>query len=190
MNKLKLVEELSLLNKEMLDQVEFFETLGEEKLKLRCSENSWSVLECMEHLNRYAAFYVPEITRVLGQNKPANETVFKSNWLGDYFVHSVAPKEKLNTMKTFKVMDPQNDNLDIKVLFQLKNYLIQMDELLNKAKNYSFSKIKTRISISKWIKIKLGDTFRVVIYHNQRHFNQMYRVIKDLEKNGSFHKVV
>jgi len=37
-------------------------------------------------------------------------------------------------------------------------------------------KTKTAISISKWIKLKLGDTLRVVIYHNQRHMAQAKRI--------------
>jgi hypothetical protein len=48
--------------------------------------------------------------------------------------------------------------------------------LLDKAKNVSLGKTKTGISISKLIKLKLGDTFRFVIYHNIRHIEQAKRV--------------
>ena len=39
------------------------------------------------------------------------------------------------------------------------------------------NKIKTAISISKWIKLKLGDTFRVVVYHNERHIKQANKIL-------------
>lgn len=44
------------------------------------------------------------------------------------------------------------------------------------ARNKDLGKIKTSISISKWIKLKLGDTFRVIIYHNERHIVQANKI--------------
>ena len=41
------------------------------------------------------------------------------------------------------------------------------------------NKTRIPISINKWIKIKLGDTFRFVIYHNERHIQQAKRVLKE-----------
>ena len=43
-------------------------------------------------------------------------------------------------------------------------------------------KTKTAISISKLIKLRLGDTFRVLIYHNERHIKQAERAIKEASK--------
>ncbi|MEO9077333.1 MAG: DinB family protein, partial [Gelidibacter sp.] len=34
----------------------------------------------------------------------------------------------------------------------------------------------TAISISNLIKLKVGDTFRVVVYHNERHLVQANRI--------------
>jgi len=51
----------------------------------------------------------------------------------------------------------------------------QMIQLLNDAENVNLNKVKTSISISKFIKLKLGDTFRFVIYHNLRHIEQAKR---------------
>ena len=53
----------------------------------------------------------------------------------------------------------------------------QILALLDQAKGVNLDQIKTGISLTKWIKIKLGDTFRVLIYHNQRHIKQAERVI-------------
>ncbi len=53
----------------------------------------------------------------------------------------------------------------------------QMLDLLDKAKLVDLSKTKTTISISKLIKWKLRDTFKMVIYHSVRHFVQAKKVI-------------
>jgi uncharacterized protein (DUF2249 family) len=50
-----------------------------------------------------------------------------------------------------------------------------MLELLEIARSKNLNRIRTSISISKLIKLKLGDTLRVVIYHNGRHLQQALR---------------
>lgn len=46
------------------------------------------------------------------------------------------------------------------------------------AQQVSLNKTKTGISISTWIKLKLGDTFKVVIYHNKRHIVQALKALE------------
>ena len=62
--------------------------------------------------------------------------------------------------------------LDIKAIDKFLEQQHQLLEILKIAKTKDLNKIKTAISISKWIKLKLGDTLRVVIYHNKRHIAQ------------------
>ncbi len=49
--------------------------------------------------------------------------------------------------------------------------------LLEQSRDTNLTKIKTSISISKWIKLRLGDTFRIVIYHNLRHITQVKKIL-------------
>ena len=81
-------------------------------------------------------------------------------------------------MKTFKVMNPAGSKLDRKVLEKFIGQQKTTLELLEKAAMVSLTKTKTSISISSWIKLRLGDTLRVVIYHNQRHLVQAAKVMK------------
>jgi hypothetical protein len=69
-------------------------------------------------------------------------------------------------------MNPSNSKLTIKTLEKFINHQHKIIELLNHAKTVNLDKTKTSISFSKLIKIRLGDAFRVVIYHNQRHIKQ------------------
>lgn len=89
------------------------------------------------------------------------------------------PKEKLNTMKTLKTMNPIHSNLDKGVVNTFIKQQKKMLELLEEAQYIDLEKTKTNISISKLIKLKLGDTFRFVIYHNQRHVEQIKRILTD-----------
>jgi len=152
----------------------------ENELNFRTSENSWSALECLAHLNRYGNFYIPEITRRISASKTSAQPIFTSGILGNYFANSMLPKEKLNTMKTFKSMNPIHSQLNKSTVNEFISQQQQILELLEKAKNIDLNRTKTGISISSWIKLKLGDTFRFVINHNLRHLVQAERVLKNI----------
>lgn len=149
---------------------------SEEQLNYKQHAESWSILECLEHLNLYGRFYLPEIERCIRKGKGKKENVFKSGWLGNYFANSMLPKEKLNKMKTFKNMNPLNSKLDKRVIDDFISQQQKMLRLLEESRKVSLNKTRTAISISKLIKLKLGDTFRFVIYHNQRHMAQANRI--------------
>jgi hypothetical protein len=151
--------------------------LGEERLNKRPAPESWSALECIEHLNYYGDFYLPEIAQRMAQSSYPPKAIFKSGWLGNYFAKSLLPKEQLNAMKTFKSMDPMGSTLDSSVLSTFLQQQVETLSLLERAKDVDLNKTKTAISISKLIKLRLGDTFRVLIYHNQRHVMQAERAL-------------
>lgn len=88
----------------------------EEELNFRISQDSWSSLECLEHLNRYGDFYIPEISNRIAASKTTPSVVFKSGILGNYFANMMLPKEKPNTMKTLKAMNPIHSQLNKRVV--------------------------------------------------------------------------
>lgn len=181
-NNMKIKSEALILDliersRQMINKAESLKNNTDAALNYKTDAKSWSVLECLEHLNLYGRFYLPEIAGRIKETTSKKEADFKSGWLGNYFAKSMLPKEKLNKMKTFKSMNPINSNLDRTVIDSFINQQTEMLELLNKARSVSLNKTKTGISISKWIKLKLGDTFRFVIYHNQRHMIQAEKVL-------------
>lgn len=178
MNTDYLMQELLELTRDNLNTAENFKAISLDELNYKPEPQSWSVLECIEHLNRYGDFYIPEITKKIASSKFKNTNSFKSNWLGRYFVKSVSYASEIKKMKTFKSMNPIGSNLNINTLDKFIKQQHQFLDLLNKAKNVNLDKTKTAISISKWIPLKLGDTFRVVIYHNERHIMQARNILK------------
>lgn len=178
MKSLDLLEELMNCTHENIGAVRTLQSLPIEQLSAKHHANSWSALECIEHLNRYGDFYIPEISQRLSASPFPKSTRFKSGLLGNYFAKSMLPKENLNTMKTFTSMNPLNSTLNKDVLITFMRQQEQMLELLSLAKNADLIRIKTSISISKWIKLRLADTLRVVIYHNVRHVIQAKKAVE------------
>lgn len=130
----------------------------------------------------YGDFYLPEIENKIKNSKTQSAQEFKSGFLGNYFAQSMLPKEKQNKMKTFKDKNPLNAKLDKTVLDRFINQQTKLLYLLNQSKNIDLNKVKTAISITKWIQLKLGDTFQFYVNHIIRHLNQIDR-IQTLLKN-------
>lgn len=171
----QLFDELKKITEENIQFVENILNETDKKLNFRLSEKSWSILECLEHLNRYSKFYIPEISKRIKNSDTKSTEIFNSGILGNYFAKSMLPKEKLNTMKTFKSMNPIHSTLDKSVLNEFITQQKQMMHLLIEAESIDLNKVKTSISITNLIQFKLGDTFRFVIYHNLRHIEQAKR---------------
>lgn len=177
-NSNQLIEDLLERTRKNINKAEDLKNREVSLLNWRSTKESWSVLECIEHLNLYGDYYLPECERVMELSHHISDKNFKSGWLGNYFAQSMLPKEKLNKMKTFKDKNPINSQLTKSTL---DRFILQQQktlDLLHIARNKNLGKIKTGISISKWIKLKLGDTFRVVIYHNDRHMVQIDNILQ------------
>ena len=154
-----LIEDLIEKTKEVINGAERYNQLPIDKLNWKPSAEKWSVLECLEHLNLYGDFYIPEIQhRIQKSTKIQGEQIFKSGLLGNYFANSMLPKEQLNKMKTFKSMNPVGSQLDIATLEKFIRQQKQILDLLSQARQTDLMKTKTSISISNWIKLRLGDT--------------------------------
>lgn len=175
----KLIQNLIEKTRININKAEKFNSYSNEKLNWRVEENSWSILECFKHLNLYGDFYIPEIKKAIESSKTQDKGNFKSGMLGNYFANSMLPKEKLNKMKTFNDKNPIGNKLDKKTI---ENFILQQKKilnLLNKSREINLNKTKTAISISKLIKLKIGDTFRVVVYHNERHLVQAQKILDE-----------
>lgn len=174
-----LVSELIELTKQNINHVEALNQPPLYAINKKAGKTIWSALECIEHLNLYGDYYLPEIEQRILKSKTDPNTYFKSGILGNYFAKSMLPKAPLKTMQTFKDKNPNGSLLDKTTL---ERFIAQQEktlELLDKAQHVSLNKTKTSISLSKWIKLKLGDTFRVVIYHNKRHIVQALKALEN-----------
>jgi hypothetical protein len=168
----KLIKDLIESTRENLNQVEKFKECSDQALNYKENASSWSILECIEHLNLYGDYYLPEMEDNIANSKHEATAIFKSGVLGNYFAKQMLPKEGMKKMEAPKDKNPSGSQLEKSVIERFIKQQHKMLELLNKARHVSLTKTKTAISISKLIKLRLGDTFRFVIYHNQRHLAQ------------------
>ncbi len=179
----ELIKDLSIQIESQISFVNQLKNISDDILNYRSSSDRWTILENIEHLNRYGDFYVPEFQRVLSHTQKSINIaeVYKSGWLGNYFANMMLPDT--SKQNTFKSMNPIHVALDKDVLTKHLQQLKQIMNILDQAKTSNLSKIKCNISISRWIKLRLGDTLRVVIYHQNRHHHQINDILKSAKLN-------
>ncbi|MDN5204923.1 DinB family protein [Fulvivirgaceae bacterium BMA10] len=176
----QLIEKLLDLTRQAKDSTNKFKELQPATVSFRPSPNEWSILECLEHLNLYGDYYLPEIETQLLKSEAIEETpYFKSGILGDYFVSAVKA-DNGKKMKALKYMDPSNLELSITTIDRFLKQLNTLESLLEQSRKVNLSKVKTAVTLSRFIKIRLGDTLRFLVYHNERHIVQAERVLKKI----------
>ncbi len=176
-DKIALIEELLAIVENASNQIKQLKELPIGKLNFKKDATSWSVLECLEHLNLYGDFYLPEIQKqILASKKTDPSGIFKSGIIGNYFANLMKVQNgKAKKMKSPKDKNPAGSALTITTIDRFLKQQELLKSLLMQAKNVDLTKNKTSISISKMIKLRLGDTFRFFVYHIERHVVQAGR---------------
>ncbi|MCD6063877.1 MAG: DinB family protein [Flavipsychrobacter sp.] len=175
---------------EILATTETVRSIDSATLNRQPALGKWSAAQIIEHLNSYNRYYLPEMEKALNVGKAANvkfARVFKAGWFGNYFTNMMLPKaggKIANKMNAPKDHVPLPDLNAEKVIAEFINGQEKLLQLLQSAAKTDVGRLKVPISISRFIKLKLGDTFRFVIAHQQRHFVQLANTL-DAVKGGS-----
>jgi hypothetical protein len=184
----------ALLNdlKSCVDRIESdFDSLLESNdlthLQYATAENKWSAIECIEHLNMTGRYYLPKMEEALEKGIAkgiSSKSVFKSGFMGNYMYNSMKPKsgEIQNKVGTFKSINPQvkykKATMDAnKVCENFRMQLNTFRELLDKAAQTDINKLKVPSLLGPILMLKLGDVFRFLLAHIDRHLIQAKNAI-------------
>lgn len=153
------------------DSLMQFKTMNATQLNYRRNANSWSILECLEHLNLYGDFYLPEMEQAILKSKTSSQVVFKSGLLGNYFAELMRA-EKGKKMASPKDKNPIHSTLNETTIARFEKQTERLKHILQLSEKVNLNTVKCSISLSRFIKLKLGDTLRFYIYHIDRHIKQ------------------
>lgn len=178
-----LIEELLYTIDRAISTVTGFRELSEKDLNAKSDPGRWSILECLEHLNLYGDFYLPEMEKQLLQGARADENkIFKSGVIGNYFANLMKANDgKIKKMKSPKDKNPINSKLSVLVIDRFLKQAKKLKLLLNQGRTVDLGKTKVPIFLTKMVKLKLGDTFRFYVYHIERHILQAQKNVKPVE---------
>lgn len=184
MTQHELLNDLIQRAEKFIAQAEAYKQMPNELLNWRENDEKWSILQCVEHLNLYGDFYLPEFERrIIAAKKVKGDRPHKGGWYAERTANSMLPKaEKLtNKMNTFKNRNPNYSSVSITVLDRFIKQQQQMIHLMEQAKQVDVNRVKCNLTLP-LLKFNLGSTFKFIAYHNERHFWQANNVAKAVKK--------
>ena len=90
-----------------------------------------------------------------------------------------AKNGKIVKMKTPADKNPNGSALTITTLERFLKQQDYLKLLLDQSRTLNLTTTKVPISISKIIRLRLGDTFRFLVFHIERHVHQAQNVVMD-----------
>lgn len=177
MTNQELLDELLLLTNQHITQLQVIKELTKEQLNYSPSSEQWNMLQCMEHLNHYFNFYLPQFITATKLNSNTSTPLFKSGFIGGYFASMLLYKENQKQISSPKITNPIGKEITIDVMSTFENNLIELKETLARMPLSVLNNKTITTMFSNWYKLKVGDGLRIVIYHNDRHFHQMNKLM-------------
>ncbi|MBD2769786.1 DinB family protein [Hymenobacter sp. BT664] len=146
---------------------------------------AWSILECLEHLNRYSRYYNPRLAQALAQQPgPTAEAAVGYSWLGRKFIGMMAPGSTKKA-KTLKHMNPQGSRLGREVLAEFTQQQEHLLDLLARAQQADLNRKAVPVEFLKLLRMRLGEAFEFVVLHEQRHVQQALRAKASLRTEAA-----
>lgn len=157
------------------------EKYSQEALGQSPAEGKWSVAQVLDHLNGYNRYYLAAIEAQLDKPVlPHAQETFRAGWLGEYFTKLMlppAPGKKTVKMKSPRDHQPASFPDPEVMIHEFISGEEKLLMLLEKSREINLGRVRIPISLNRFIRLKLGDTFHFLIAHQQRHFLQMQQIL-------------
>ncbi|MBC3540552.1 DinB family protein [Rufibacter sediminis] len=144
-------------------------------LNFKPHASGWSVLECVEHLNRYSRFYLPHLERAITiTQQPLLSQAVRYSWIGRKSLDVVNPLGS-KKYKTLKHLNPHNSHLTPQVLDEFLQHQDKLLHLLEAAAKADLNKKAIPVEFFRLLKMRLGEALEFLLLHQQRHLLQAQR---------------
>lgn len=158
--------------------------LSDNQLRWKPNDATWNILEIAAHLNEYARYYHEVFVRRIEKTRfrePKDNFVSsplgRSAWISMKLGNARNVKRKFNAPKNYNpLVHPELvTGEDVQQLIAMQKEFLA---ILDKAVEVNIRKVKVPISISKLVRLRLGDALLFVTYHNERHIQQALNLMK------------
>ena len=151
--------------------------LTPEQLNWKPSEGRWSVAECLGHLVVTHDAYWPRLQEVTGSTAArataANRVV--STWLGKMLFKTVDPATTRKA-KSPGVFKPSRSHVPGTPVEAFQRCHAALDNFVEATADVDWHGVRVTSPVSRLLKFRLGDVYRVLSAHAERHVNQAIRV--------------
>ena len=153
--------------------------LSDEQFAWPPAPESWSVAECIEHLNATARQYLPMLDE--GVSDAIRRSLYSPgpysyNWIGRLMVYLVQPTTRLRGQAP-KAFQPASGRPRHDVMAAFRAYQLQYVDRLHQANGLDLARARVSSPVAAWLRMSLGSGFAMMIAHERRHLAQARRVL-------------
>lgn len=160
-----------------------FAHLRKEQLDWQPNEKSWSISQCLAHLNAYYRYYIPVFRGKISNTRFKDpQEFFSSSPLGIAVSSSVMLGKVKNVKRKLKSTKEYNPLINTTLSLEnvIQEYAVHVQEfkaVLKESATINLRKTKCPLSLRPVVKLNMGDAFIFTAYHNERHIEQMKRIL-------------
>ncbi len=157
--------------------------LNETQLNWKKSPKEWSVKETLAHLNEYAIQYHSKFSKKIDTTRFRDpKEAYTSSPLGKSMWNSVKLGKFNNIKRKLKSQKYFNPTFVPSIVTEhmVQDFLQTQVELLaiiERAKEINIRKAKINVPLNLGVRFRFGDAVLYVVYHNQRHFQQIKTIL-------------
>jgi hypothetical protein len=158
-------------------QIEKLLSLGPQQLTWQPAPGKWSIMQCLEHMNRTTRHYLQHINSA-GAKKAEGDNEFKASFMGGFLAKGFAqipPKRKFKTAKKFAPTNDMNPHEVLKDFIRLNE---QMNQRMESLAVCDLNKNKIPSPAFSFLKFRFGDVVNMDAKHTARHLYQIENVMK------------
>lgn len=162
-------------------QLAHLRSLPETQLRTAPKPGKWSVTECIEHLNLTYVHYLPKIQAALQTPQSSGTSAYRQGIFGGMMINSMQPKgEKRGIpMKTFAKFIPQTAGKTTSAIFDAyTDHLDQIEACIKQSEGLDLNGNRIVSAIGPVLKFKLGDCYRFLMAHDDRHLLQAEKLLR------------
>ena len=153
--------------------------LTEEQFTWRPAAGSWSIAECIDHLNVTARLYLPQLDEGIAEGIRRGlygEGPFTHDLIGRFFVRTMEPPARIS-LKAPASFRPAVQRSRSEIMAAFRAYQVQFVDRLRQASGLDLRRAKVHSPASSWIKMSLNSGFALMAAHERRHLWQAQRVM-------------
>src|ERR1043165_2625463 len=163
------------------ESAQFFLSADKNKMAYSPAKGRWSVVQILEHMNGYSRHYLPLIEKELAFITPQANKIFTSGYWGEKFTKAMKPtnvfeiKNKMKAVKAYTFPNSLNVDNVLKEFLDHQDKLLQFLEL---AKSRDLNNTRIPTTLTRFVRLKLGDMLRFLVAHEQRHMIQARNTLR------------
>jgi hypothetical protein len=150
--------------------------LDEERFNWRPDEKSWSVAQCLDHLNVANLAYLAPMRAALNRKGGVRRGAIQPGFLGRWFVATLEPPPKRRLPAPKKIVPAARKGRD-EVIGEWRRIQAEVKDLLRAGAGQDLNRIRFVNPFFSLIRFSVGTGFQVIAAHERRHLWQAERIL-------------